>query len=371
MTRLLRVVHVTPGLEVGGLEKLLVEFARHADRRWFHLHFVSLSNPGLLAGDIQALGWPVTALEQPQGLRPSLIVRLARLVRQLRADIVHTHDDRANIYGAPAARLAGVPVVLHTRHHQGSQLTPRQRWLIRAVSLADSRFVCISHDSARWAARQGIPRGKLRVVHNGIDTDRFAFTGPDPAGYAVFVGRLVPEKDISTLLQAVALVACTLPDFRLLIAGDGPERGSLQQRTEQLGLGERVAFLGNVREVPALLARARLFVLSSLTEGISLTLLEAMARGLPVVATCVGGNPEVVADGQTGLLVPARDPLAMADRIRQLWLDPSHAAALGLAGRMRVLEYFDIRQMVARYEQLYLQESRSARGRLLNPWNPS
>jgi glycosyltransferase involved in cell wall biosynthesis len=291
MTRLLRVVHVTPGLEVGGLEKLLVEFARHADRRQFHLHFVSLSNPGLLAGDIQALGWPVTALEQPQGLRPSLIVRLARLFRQLRADIVHTHDDRANIYGAPAARLAGVPVVLHTRHHQGSQLTPRQRWLIRAVSLADSRFVCISHDSARWAARQGIPRGKLRVVHNGIDTDRFTFTGPDPAGYAVFVGRLVPEKDIGTLLQAVALLTCTLPDFRLLIAGDGPERGSLQQRTEQLGLGERVAFLGNVREVPALLARARLFVLSSLTEGISLTLLEAMARGLPVVATSSGRQP--------------------------------------------------------------------------------
>src|SRR5262245_21398192 len=113
--RPLRVVHVTLGLEVGGQEKLLVEMAMHSDRRRFELHFVSLTTRGALAGEIEIAGWPVTALEAPQGLRPSITLRLARLFARLRADVVHTHDERPNIYGAPAARLAGVRRVVHTR----------------------------------------------------------------------------------------------------------------------------------------------------------------------------------------------------------------------------------------------------------------
>jgi glycosyltransferase involved in cell wall biosynthesis len=345
---------VTLGLDVGGQEKLLVEFARHADRSRFSLAFVSLTTAGVLGGELEALGWPVLPLHAPAGLRPGIVWQLARLFARLGADVVHTHDDRPNIYGAPAARLAGIGRVIHTRHSQGTRLSRRQVLLTRLAAGATSRFVCISHDSACWAARQGVPRRRLAVLHNGIDLGRFAFVGPDPAGPAVLVARLAPEKDVATLLHAAALVAKQRPDFRLEVAGDGPCRAGLVALRDALGLQERVRFLGTVRDVPSLLRRARMFVLSSLTEGVSLTLLEAMARGLPVVATHVGGNPEVVDAGRTGLLVGAGDPAALADAVLRLWVNPGEAAAFGRAGRRRVEEHFDVRRMVAGYEAMYL-----------------
>jgi glycosyltransferase involved in cell wall biosynthesis len=354
MNRPLRVTHLTLGLDVGGQEKLLVEFARHADRRRIALHIVSLTTRGPLAADVEACGWPVTALAWPDGLRPGLVPRLALLFRRLRADVVHTHDDRPNIYGAPAARLAGVPVVVHTRHHQGTRLSRRQRLLVRLASACNDCFVCISHDSARRAVAQGIPRRRVRVVHNGIDLAQFAHAGPAPGGFALLVARLAAEKGIDTLLEAAALAARERPDFRLRIAGDGPCRAELERQAARLGLGEAVRFLGAVRDVPALLAGARLFVLPSLSEGVSLTLLEAMGRGLPVVATAVGGNPEVVADGETGLLVTPRDPPALARAVLDLWTRPESCARLGRAGRRRAEALFDVRRMVARYEALYL-----------------
>jgi glycosyltransferase involved in cell wall biosynthesis len=143
------------------------------------------------------------------------------------------------------------------------------------------------------------------------------------------------------------------PEFRLHIAGDGVCLGDLQQLTQELHLGEHVLFLGPVRDVPALLARSSLFVLSSLSEGVSLTLLEAMARGRAAVATEVGGNPEVVVPGETGMLVPPRRPELLAEALLALWRDPARSAAMGLAGRRRAERHFDVRRMVAAYEALY------------------
>jgi glycosyltransferase involved in cell wall biosynthesis len=347
---------------VGGQEKLLVEFARHAGRQQFALHFVSLSTRGPIADELEAAGWPVTALEAPDGLRPDLVMRLALLFRRLKADIIHTHDERPNIYAAPAAWMTGMRCI-HTRHSQGSKLSGRQQFLVRLSSMCNDAFVCISRDSARWAVRQGVSRHRVTVRHNGIDLTRFAYTGPNASGPAVIVARLAPEKDIGTLLRAVALLRQSHPDFRLEIAGDGPERPSLEQIASELQLGETVRFLGTVREVPALLERARLFLLSSITEGVSLTLLEAMARGLPIVATRVGGNPEVVADGETGLLVPPSSPEALASAAAGLWTAPDLCARMGEAGRLRAESLFDVRAMVAAYEKLYLSESPKALAR--------
>lgn len=355
MNRKVRVVHVTLGLDVGGQEKLLVEMARHADRRRFDPHVVSLTTRGVLAGDLEACGCPVTALDAPMGLRPSLVARLAWLFRRLRPDVVHTHDDRPNIHAAPAARLAGVRRVLHTRHHAGVHLSRRQRQLVRAVSLCDDRFVCISHDSAHEAKRQGVARHRLEVLHNGIDTERFGHRGPDFVGPAVVVARLVPLKGIDVLLRATPAIVANCPDFRLHVAGDGPARGQLEQLAADLGVGTVVRFLGEVRDVPALLAGSRVFVLPSRSEGISLTILEAMASGLPVVTTRVGGNPEVVVDGETGYLIPGDDPSSLADALTRLWTRPELCARMGEGSRRRVQDHFDVRRMVARYESLYLQ----------------
>jgi len=348
---------------MGGAEKLLVDFARHADRGRFDLHFVSLGTRGVLAQDIEACGWPVTALDQPTGVRPALLWRLFRLLGRLRADVVHTHDERPHLYGTLAGRLARVKQVIHTRHHGlNIRLSRRQIWLVKAMAGWIDRYVCVSRDSARVAAAQGIPHRKVEVIHNGIDLERFPDAGPRPRGPIVAVARLSPEKSLDTLVRATALAVQEDRDITVEIAGDGPCRGELAALAEQLGLTVRqLRFLGQVKEIPQLLARSDVFVLPSLSEGISLTLLEAMASGMAVAATQVGGNPEVVADGATGLLVPAGDPPALAAALLRLRRQRDLNRRLGRAGRARVERLFDIRRMVADYEALYQGMRRSSR----------
>lgn len=351
----LRVTHISLGLELGGMEKLLVEFARHADRSRFDLQFVSLTGRGRVAAEIEALGFPVTALEQPAGTRPGLIFTLASLLATSRPDVVHTHNAKPLIYGGLAARVAGVPVVVHTRHGQGQGENRRQRRLIDLAARCADCMVGVSDDSTALAAGDGTAPRKLRTILNGIDLSRFRYAGPRPDGPTLYVGRLSPEKDVESLLRAAALVRTTHPQFRLEIAGNGPLRPALERLTDELAIRDVVRFLGAVADVPALLATGRLLVLPSLTEGIALTLLEAMACGLPTVATRVGGNAEVVLDGRTGLLIPPGEPQALAAAISQIYANPHGAAELGAAGRARVEAHFDVRRMVAEYESLYLQ----------------
>ena len=352
-SRLLRVVHVVLQLQTGGMERLLVEFARHADRTRFDLRFVSLSTRGPVANELQALGWPVTAMEEPPGLRPGLVWRLAKMLRQWGTHVVHAHNTKPLLYGGPAARLAGVRRVVYTRHGQRHGATWQQNVLFRLASRTADSIVCVSDDSAALCAREGVPAPRVARIWNGIDTSRFAFSGPRPDGPAVMVGRLSPEKSVDTLLRAVRIVVGTNPAFRLEIAGDGACLPALRELARELALEQHVSFLGEVRDVPALLGRGSLFVLPSLTEGVSLTLLEAMARGLPVVATRVGGTPEVVVEGRTGILVPPADSEALARAMLQVLADERLGRQMGEAGRRRVESCFDVRQMTACYERLY------------------
>jgi glycosyltransferase involved in cell wall biosynthesis len=213
--------------------------------------------------------------------------------------------------------------------------------------------VCVSRDAAKLSAEEGIAPRKICTVRNGIDVSLFSFVGPQAKGPAVMVGRLCQDKDVETLVRAVALVAPDFPAFRLVVAGDGECLPPLKRLTAELLLEEQVRFLGEVRDIPALLAGASLFVLPSVTEGISLTLLEAMARGLPVVATDIGGNPEVVLDGQTGFLAPPRQPHRLSERIVQLLMQPQLAMEMGRQGRQRVMTHFTASQMVTEYEVVY------------------
>lgn len=349
------VAHVVESLELGGLEKLLVEFARHADRARFDTRIVTLGPRGSLADEVESLGCPVHPLDFPSGLRPRAFPRLAALFRRERINVVHTHGEGPLLYATPAARLAGVGRVIHTRHH-GPNIGHSRR-VLAAVSFVSrwiDRVACVADDGARCAEAEGIAASKLLTVWNGIDLDRFAECGPTTNGPAVIVARIAPEKDIPTLLRAASIAARGEPRFLLEIAGDGPCLADVQALAQDLNLGNHVRFLGRVNDVAGLLGRAGQLVLSSSMEGISLTLLEAMARGLPVVATRVGGNPEVVADGETGLLVPPQSPAELAAAMLALWRDPDQARRMGRAGRERAERYFDVRRTVARYEALYL-----------------
>jgi glycosyltransferase involved in cell wall biosynthesis len=351
----IRVAHVVGQLAVGGMEKLLVEFARHTDRSRFELSFISLGDCGCVAEEIEALGWQVATMGKLAGLRPSIIFKLATLFRRWRVDVVHMHNGRPLMYGGPAARLAGVTASLHTRHGQQHGASKRELTRFRLATRLVDRVVCVSADSMQLAAARGVAVEKLRTVANGIDVSRFGYAGPRADGPAVMIGRLSPEKGVDDLLRAAALVVKEVPTFKLQLAGDGICMPSLVALARELGLAERVEFLGEVHDVPALLARASMFVLPSLTEGISLTLLEAMGRGLPVVATRVGGTPEVVEDGTSGLLVAAQSPIELAQALLRVYRHPQRARLMGLAAADRVREQFDVRRMVAEYEGLYLE----------------
>jgi glycosyltransferase involved in cell wall biosynthesis len=347
------VVHVAGQLDMGGMEKLLVEFARHADRSRFDLHFITLGKLGAAAAEIEALGWPVATLGAPPGLNPWLVVPLARAFRRLRADVVHTHNTRALLYAAPTARLAGVRRVVHTCHGQRLATTRRQLMAFRVAARAADRVVCVSRHSAGVVRAEGVSPRRVRTLWNGIDPGRFRGFPPGRPGPVVAVGRLSPEKDFETLVRAAALAARQDPTFRLELAGDGACAPDLRQLAADQGPDPAVRLLGQVQDIPALLGRASLFALSSLTEGVSLAILEAMASGLPVVATRVGGNPEVVADGRTGLLVPAGDPAALAAALLDLWRDPARRRTMGAAGRERVDEVFNISSMIDSYQLIY------------------
>lgn len=314
--------------------------------------FLAIHEVGRFADEIRTGGGTVHQLKPAR--RFGQLSQMRRLFHERKFDVVHTHNTYPHIYASIAARWAGVPVVVNTRHGQRVGHGWKSRTQFRWVSSLVDRIVAVSDDAANLCIEaDGIAPKKVRRIWNGIDLSDFAFTGPSARPAAISVARLSPEKDFPTLLRAVPEVIARVPDFQLKIVGDGPERERLEALKNELGLGQHVELLGERTDIPQLLGEAGFFVSTSLTEGISLTLLEAMAIGLPVVATSVGGNPEIILHGTTGSLVPPKDSIAVAEAIASLCNNQSAWLRMGRAGRERVVENFDVRRMARDYEQLY------------------
>ncbi len=357
--RRVRLLHLVISLEVGGLERVLVNHIRHADRTRFEVGVACLAGPGRLAAEIEAQGVPVHALDvHGRGISRG-VRRLVSELRRLRPDVLHTHNLAAHLLGSTAARIARVPVIVHTKHGRYDTSSWRRALGMRIASALSSAIVPVSEDSAREAlSYEGVSGRKIRVIHNGVDVtaitpgDRFTRA---PGSRAVSVGRLAAVKDYPTLLRATRLVVDALPSFRLELVGDGPERAALERLRLDLGLEGEVSFLGERHDVLERLRAADVFALSSTSEGLSLGLLEALAAGLPIVATRVGGNAEIVTDGETGRLVPPADPTALATALLACLTDPPLLVAMGRAARRRAEEHFDLAKVVATYESLYLE----------------
>lgn len=356
VVRPLRVCHVSMCLETGGLERLLVEFGRNCSRDRFQLDFVALAGLGKPADDLRQLGFSTQSVAEQASGKLARLKQLVRLFRESEIDIVHTHNTLAHFYAAAAAKLAGVPVVINTQHGRGCGDSWKARLQFRLANRLTDRIIGVSEDAAALCRRDDRRSSEKTIaIWNGIDLDRFEFRGPANSSTAISVARLSLEKDFSTLIRAVALVVERHPGFRLKIVGDGRERAHLEQLARDLGLTSHVQFLGECSDVPQKLAEAAFFVSASRTEGISLTLLEAMAVGLPIVATEVGGNPEIVELGVTGELVPSGQPEQLAQAICGMLDRKSEWPAIGELARQRVERHFDVRQMVQKYEALYEQ----------------
>jgi sugar transferase (PEP-CTERM/EpsH1 system associated) len=297
------------------------------------------------------------------------LFRLARIMRQYRPHIVHTRNWGA-IEAVAAAKLAGVPVVIHSEHGYEVDMfagLPMRRRLFRrtAYAMADAVFA-LTRELRDFHARQAwIAPERIGVIYNGVDTQRFAPNSdkriairrelglPEGSFVVGSVGRLVPIKDHQTLLNAAALLSRSGIDVRVLLVGSGPEREKLQSRATG-PLEGRVCFAGDSSRVPEMLNAMDVFVLPSLGEGMSNTLLEAMACGLPVLATNVGGNPEIVENNMNGRLFTPGDADWLAAQLKLLTQDPALVHQLGTAARNRAIESFGLSRMLETYRSFYL-----------------
>jgi glycosyltransferase involved in cell wall biosynthesis len=286
------------------------------------------------------------------------LIKFASWCRSIDAAIVHTCDLYANIFGLPGAALAGVPVRIANRREILTGDKSRAQLRSQRLAYRAAHAVVANSSAARdQLAREGVPAGKLRLIANGLDAGRFVpVTMRRNIRRIVMVANLRPEKGQDTLLAAAPRILARYPDASFTFVGDGPRREALELLTRALGISERVRFMGEGRDVAAILAAHDLFVLPSRSEAFPNALIEAMATGLPVVATAVGGIPEVVRPGINGQLVRPDDERVLADAVLTLMDNPAAAAALGRAARADVERHYTIDRMVERFEQLYLAE---------------
>jgi glycosyltransferase involved in cell wall biosynthesis len=287
------------------------------------------------------------------------LVELYRLFRRERPLVVHANSSKAGVLGRLAAVAARVPVRFFTVHgwafkaHAGI-VGEAYLWADRLMSPLTTTTICVAHGERDAGLRARTCRAERTVViHNGVPLGvprRRAHPGP---ATLLSVGRLRAPKDFVTLVRAM-----TGLEARLRIAGDGPDRAGLEAEIERLGLQDRVELLGTRTDIPELLAGADVFALASDSEGLPMSVLEAMAAGLPVVASAVGGIPEVVRDGETGALVPPRDSAALASAIGRIVADPELRDRLGEAGRRRVEREFSLERFEREHLELYRNRAR-------------
>ncbi|HXS03357.1 MAG TPA: glycosyltransferase [Rhodanobacter sp.] len=361
----MRITHVVENLNRGGLERMVLELVKQQHRQGHQCQIVCVFEAGSLAGEMVDLGVPVIACGKGPGLDIRALARIRRSVRAQGSEILHTHNVVAHYYAMLATVGIRLRRVINTRHGMGeSQRSRRREWLYRLALARTDSVVLVCEAARRAAVRRGlVPEGKTRVVPNGIRLDEGDSRTSDALrsllGLAAStriigtVGRLNWAKDQASLIRAFRVVHDQFPDTALVLIGGGELRDALQQCADAEGLANSVYFPGDRNDVPALLQGMDLFALSSISEGYSMALLEACAAALPIVATDVGGNGEIVRDGLTGTLVPARDPPALAGALAALLREPAQAQTLGHAARAWVEGHGSLESMAASYAEIY------------------
>lgn len=362
-------------LNVGGAEVLAERLARQLEGE-FRFVFACLDELGELGRSLRSDGFPVHVLDRRPGLDLGCVRRLSGLLREERVDLIHAHQYTPFFY-ATAARVTRVRLpVMFTEHGRHQPDYPRRKRMIynRAVLRRADRVIGVGQ-TVRQAliTNEGITAPRVSVIYNGIDlaafetntADRAAVRreiGVEPDDFVVAqVARLDYLKDHATAVRAIVRVAGQNKHARLVLVGDGPLRGEIEEQIAGAGVGEFIRMLGLRRDVGRILATADAFLLTSVSEGIPLTVIEAMAAGLPVVSTAVGGVPEVIVDGVTGLLAPAGDDQALAQALLALSADQDLRTRLGEAGRRRAREIFSEEQMHAGYRECYNEMLRACR----------
>jgi glycosyltransferase involved in cell wall biosynthesis len=356
------VAFVLSSFDPGGTERQMIELLRRLDQRRWNIHLVCFRPKGAwferaAAAAASVTSFPVTSFRAVNALHHLAQFRL--WCRKRSIAVVHTGQLYSNIFGLTGAALAGVPVRIGNRRNINPNNGPLKLGAQRIAYTFAHKIVANSQAAAARLRKEGVSSHKIAVIPNGLDIERFpAPIRRTPARRVVVVANLRPEKGHDVLVQAAPHVLRRFPDAAFDIVGAGPLLDRLRQMTRQCEVGHAFTFFGHCDDVPARLAEGDIFVLPSRSEAMPNALLEAMAAGLPVVASSVGGIGEIVADGRTGLLVPADNPTALADRICGLMATPSLTAALGDAARTEIQGRYSFSRMVTAFEAIYDTELR-------------
>lgn len=365
MTKILHVIRPAQG----GMKKHLETLFQGLEQDRFDLYLAAPASSDLSMA-LRPFTRKAFVIELDENCNPlqnwRVICSLAQIIRQEKIDLVHTHGVRAGIMGQAAALLARCRKVVATIHNMHNTTSPFSTLLCALQSslmrISVSHTITVSEAIKCELEKMGLPQEKMTVIYNGIDTDQFLPSGgisrstlgiPDNMPVIGTVARLEPTKGIKYLLEAAYLIDKEYDSVYFLIVGDGPERESLQQQARMLGIEERVIFYGFRRDIPSLLPLFDIAAIPSLREGLSIFCLEALASGRPVVASAVGGLPEIIHPGKTGLLVPPGDPEALAEALVVLLKNREMAASLGSQGKEIVVQYFTCSNMIERTREIY------------------
>ena len=361
---MIRVLQIIPSLDRCGAEKQLTLLAQGLPRERFEVHVCALTRGGPLETPLREAGIPVTVIGKSWKIDPWAYARLRRLIVRLQPDLVHTWIFAANAYGRWAAKSAGVKHLVAGERCVDSWKQWHELAIDRYLARYTQRFVTNSSGVREFYAAHGLPADKFVVIPNGVAVGEpqsprpreqvLAELGlPADAWLIAAVNRLWPQKRVKDLIWAADLLKIVNARTHLLIFGDGPQRWRLERYRDQCELSDRVHFLGAREDVPSLLPHCQCLWLGSGYEGQSNAILEAMAAGLPVIATDIPGNRDLVLPEETGALVPVGDRAAFARRTNVLLEHPELARRWGAAGRQRVLGEFSVQKMVDRHAALY------------------
>jgi len=370
----IRVLHVLPNFGAGGAERMVGDLVRGLDKSRFAAMVVSLFGPAQtdVERELNSAAIPVRYLEKHKGFDIRMYCRLRSVIREFGPHIIHTHRYVLR-YLIPIREYRDVAVKVHTVHNLAQyEVDTLGKWVHRLAFRLGVVPVAIAESvSDSIEAVYGIKAPRL--ISNGIRVERYALArlprrdwrkkegfGPDDI-LVVSVGRLAPQKNHILLIRAFRRCCSAALGLHLIVVGDGPLRGDLLEEVQRLGLADRVHFLGVREDIPDILSAADLFVLPSNWEGNPLSVMEAMAAGRAVIATNVGGVPELVENGETGIIVPPGDIEALSAAIIELATDPNRRGVMGLRAAAKAQTDFDVSTMVKRYEELYEELFEAAR----------
>ena len=357
-------------LGIGGTERQLVEHVRRLDGELFSVHMACLQKVGEFLPVVQGLGIdPAEYSLRGTLMQPNTALQVYRLARRLSnegARLLHCHDFYSNIVGAAAARLARIPYII-SRRDMGVWIGPARARLLAMVTRTAPRVLCNAYAIRdQIVNEEGVAPERVTVVHNGLDLGRFddesAKDPIDPPDFlnnhptvALVANMKHAVKGHSEFLSAAAAVVRAVPEARFLLVGDGSLRRSLEEQALSLGIAHAVCFAGRRTDIPSVLARCHIAVCASHAEGLSNAVMEGMAARLPVVATGVGGNMELVRDGRSGFIVRKGDITGLAQRMTELIRQPLLARRMGIVGRRRIEDEYTVSHMAERMDALYCE----------------